>query len=160
MVVVGILWIPVIQGMQGACQFCATMYIVTVVSVAPCVCSIFVCVMVVVGILWIPVFQAMQGACQFCATMYIVTVVSVAPCVCSIFVCVMVVVGILWIPVIQGMQGAQLYFYIQAVSAYLAPPIASVYLLAVLWTRANERVTTSSSMIYFVFYKLLMVFFL
>jgi len=54
----------------------------------------------------------------------------------------MVVVGILWIPVIQGMQGAQLYFYIQAVSAYLAPPIASVYLLAVLWTRANERVTT------------------
>jgi len=53
----------------------------------------------------------------------------------------MVLVGILWIPVIQGMQGAQLYFYIQAVSAYLAPPIASVYLLAVLWPRANERVT-------------------
>jgi len=65
-----------------------------------------------------------------------------AGCVCSIFVCVMVGVGILWIPVIQGMQGAQLFFYIQAVSAYLAPPIASVYLLAVLWPRANERVTT------------------
>jgi len=57
----------------------------------------------------------------------------------------MVLIGILWIPVIQGMQGAQLYFYIQAVSAYLAPPIASVYLLAVLWRRANERVTMSLS---------------
>ena len=55
----------------------------------------------------------------------------------------MVVVGILWIPVIQGMQGAQLYVYIQAISAYLAPPIASVYLLAVLWSRANELVTVS-----------------
>ena len=65
-------------------------------------------------------------------------------CVCSIFVCVMVVVGILWIPVIQGMQGAQLFFYIQAISAYLSPPIASVYLLAVLWTCANERVSTLS----------------
>ena len=57
----------------------------------------------------------------------------------------MVLVGILWIPVIQGMQGAQLFFYIQAISAYLAPPIASVYLLAVLWPRANERVMISSS---------------
>jgi len=55
----------------------------------------------------------------------------------------MVAVGVLWIPVIQGMQGAQLFFYIQAVSAYLAPPIASVYLLAVLWPRANERVNNS-----------------
>ena len=69
---------------------------------------------------------------------------SCVVCVCSIFVCVMVVVGILWIPVIQGMQGAQLFFYIQAISAYLSPPIASVYLLAVLWTRANERVSTLS----------------
>jgi len=52
----------------------------------------------------------------------------------------MVVIGILWIPVIQGMQGAQLYIYIQAIGAYLAPPIACVYLLAVLWKRGNEMV--------------------
>jgi len=57
----------------------------------------------------------------------------------------MVLIGILWIPVIQGMQGAQLFFYIQAISAYLAPPIASVYLLAVLWPRANERVMSLAS---------------
>ena len=100
--------------------------------------------MVVVGILWIPVIQ---GSCCKPSCMFPLCV-SAPPrtlrCVSvrSIFVCVMVVVGILWIPVIQGMQGAQLYFYIQAISAYLAPPIATVYLLAVLWPRANERVMT------------------
>lgn len=56
-----------------------------------------------------------------------------------VFVCVMIGVSIVWIPIIQGMQGGQLYIYIQAVSAYLAPPIASVYLLAVLWKRGNEK---------------------
>jgi hypothetical protein len=52
----------------------------------------------------------------------------------------MVGIGIVWIPVIQGMQGAQLYIYIQAVSAYLAPPVACVYLMAILWRRGNEQV--------------------
>jgi len=52
----------------------------------------------------------------------------------------MVVIGILWIPIIESMQGAQLFIYIQAISAYLAPPIASVYLIAILWKRANETV--------------------
>jgi solute carrier family 5 (sodium/myo-inositol cotransporter), member 3 len=51
----------------------------------------------------------------------------------------MVFVGIIWIPVIKNMQGAQLYIYIQSVAAYLSPPIAAVYLLAVLWKRANEK---------------------
>jgi len=41
MVVVGILWIPVIQGMQAAHQFCATVCIMTVVSVAPCVFAVY-----------------------------------------------------------------------------------------------------------------------
>jgi len=52
----------------------------------------------------------------------------------------MVGIGIVWIPVIQTMQGGQLYIYIQAISAYLAPPIASVYLIAILWKRGNEKV--------------------
>ena len=52
----------------------------------------------------------------------------------------MVVIGILWIPIIQNMQGAQLYIYIQSVAAYLSPPIAAVYLLAILWKKANEKV--------------------
>lgn len=52
----------------------------------------------------------------------------------------MVIVGILWIPIIQNMQGAQLFIYIQSVSAYLSPPVASVFILAMLWKRTNEKV--------------------
>ena len=50
-------------------------------------------------------------------------------------------VGIAWIPIIKNMQGGQLYIYIQSVAAYLSPPIAAVYLLAVLWKRGNEQVS-------------------
>lgn len=50
----------------------------------------------------------------------------------------MVIISILWIPVIEKFQGGELYIYIQAVSSYLAPPIAAVYCLSVLWTRMNE----------------------
>ena len=57
-----------------------------------------------------------------------------------VFVCVMVVLSIIWIPVIANMQGGQLYIYIQAIAAYLSPPIAAVYLIAVLWKRGNEQV--------------------
>lgn len=53
----------------------------------------------------------------------------------------MVGVSILWVPVIQSMQGGQLYIYIQSVSGYLSPPIAAVYLLALLWKRNNELVS-------------------
>ena len=52
----------------------------------------------------------------------------------------MVVISIVWIPVIEEMQGGQLYIYIQSICAYLAPPIASVYCLSILWPRANEKV--------------------
>ena len=59
---------------------------------------------------------------------------------CRLFVIIMVVISILWIPVINEMQGGQLYIYIQSVCAYLAPPIASVYCMSILWPRANEKV--------------------
>lgn len=52
----------------------------------------------------------------------------------------MVAVSIAWIPVITVMQGGQLYHYIQAIAAQLAPPVAAVYILAVLWPRCNEKV--------------------
>ena len=52
----------------------------------------------------------------------------------------MVFIGILWIPIIQNMQGGQLYVYIQSVAAYLSPPIASIFLLSMLWKRTNEKV--------------------
>ena len=56
-----------------------------------------------------------------------------------VFVLFMVAVGIAWIPIIMNMQGGQLYIYIQSIAAYLSPPIAAVYVLAVIWKRANEN---------------------
>ena len=73
-----------------------------------------------------------------------------------VFLLVLVAVSITWIPIIQTMQGGQLFIYIQAnhhyspasfsklalqaISAYLSPPIAIVYLMAILSTRINEKV--------------------
>jgi solute:Na+ symporter, SSS family len=47
----------------------------------------------------------------------------------------MVLIGLLWIPVIQGSKG--LYFYLQAVQGYLAPPIFTVFFLGVFMKRLN-----------------------
>jgi len=49
---------------------------------------------------------------------------------------VLVGFGLLWIPLMQLISG-QLYQYIQSVQAYIAPPIAAVFLLGVLWQRVN-----------------------
>jgi SSS family solute:Na+ symporter len=50
---------------------------------------------------------------------------------------VMVLVAIVWIPVIQGAQG--LYFYLQAMQGYLAPPIFTVFFLGVFFKRLNAQ---------------------
>lgn len=51
---------------------------------------------------------------------------------------VLVAISILWIPLIQGMNNGQLFVYIQAISAYLSPPIAMVFCMAVVWKRMTE----------------------
>src|SRR5213594_3967563 len=50
---------------------------------------------------------------------------------------VMVLIGLLWIPVIQGGRG--LYFYLQGVQAYLAPPIFTVFFFGVFMRRLNAQ---------------------
>ena len=50
----------------------------------------------------------------------------------------MVGLGILWVPFIPYMS-SQLYIYLQSVQAYISPPIAAVFLLGVLWPRANRQ---------------------
>uniref|UniRef100_A0A8C4N5R7 Sodium/myo-inositol cotransporter 2 n=1 Tax=Eptatretus burgeri TaxID=7764 RepID=A0A8C4N5R7_EPTBU len=54
------------------------------------------------------------------------------------FVIFLVAVSVLWMPIVQEAQGGQLFVYIQAVSSYLQPPIASVFILACFWSRTNE----------------------
>ncbi|CAC5389578.1 SLC5A9 [Mytilus coruscus] len=56
-----------------------------------------------------------------------------------IFIIALVVISIIWIPVLQASQGGQLFNYIQSVTGYLAPPVLSLFLLAMLWKRTNEK---------------------
>lgn len=56
-----------------------------------------------------------------------------------LFIIVLVVVSVAWIPLIKSAQGAQLFIYINAVTGYIAPPLCSVFLLAILVPRINEQ---------------------
>ena len=51
---------------------------------------------------------------------------------------VLVLLGLAWIPLMQ-LISAQLYQYLQSVQAYISPPIASVFLLGILWPRGNAK---------------------
>jgi SSS family solute:Na+ symporter len=48
----------------------------------------------------------------------------------------LVAVGLAWLPFLKLMS-EQLYVYLQSVQAYISPPIATVFLLGVLWKGAN-----------------------
>lgn len=50
-------------------------------------------------------------------------------------------VGVGLIPVVQLIQGDQLFVYIQSITSYFSPPIAAIYLVAILWKRSNEHVS-------------------
>lgn len=54
------------------------------------------------------------------------------------FTFVLVIVGLLWIPLMKYISGT-LYQYIQSVQAYISPPIAAVFLLGLLYPRANAK---------------------
>ena len=52
---------------------------------------------------------------------------------------VVVVLGMLWIPIMEKIGGGVLYNYLQSVQSYIAPPIATVFLLGILWKRTNAQ---------------------
>ncbi len=60
----------------------------------------------------------------------------------------MVVIGMMWIPVIRGSKG--LYFYLQSVQGYLAPPIFTVFFLGIFWKRLNGKGCLAALVIGFV----------
>src|SRR5204863_3190162 len=61
----------------------------------------------------------------------------------------MVVLGLLWVPFIH-LISSQLYIYLQSVQAYISPPIASCFVLGILWTRLNGQGAISSLLTGFV----------
>ena len=50
----------------------------------------------------------------------------------------MVGFGLAWIP-LMSLISTQLYVYLQSVQSYISPPVAAVFLIGVLWPRANAR---------------------
>jgi SSS family solute:Na+ symporter len=51
---------------------------------------------------------------------------------------IMVILSLAWIPYIR-LLSSSLYTYIQSVQSYIAPPIAAVFLIGILWPRANAK---------------------
>jgi len=51
---------------------------------------------------------------------------------------VMVALSMLWVPFIKYLS-SEVYIYLQSVQAYISPPIAAVFLIGVLWPRANRQ---------------------
>src|SRR5689334_19285961 len=62
---------------------------------------------------------------------------------------VMVVLGLAWVPFIH-LISSQLYIYLQAVQAYISPPIAVCFIFGILWTRVNGAGAISSLLTGFV----------
>ncbi|XP_039717701.1 solute carrier family 5 member 4 isoform X1 [Pteropus medius] len=56
-----------------------------------------------------------------------------------LFIILLIVISILWVPLVQVSQNGQLFHYIEAISSYLGPPIAAVFLLAIFCKRVNEQ---------------------
>jgi SSS family solute:Na+ symporter len=50
---------------------------------------------------------------------------------------VVMCLGLFWIPVVPHLSD-ELYIYLQSVQGYMSPPIAAVFLVGVLWKRANS----------------------
>ncbi|WP_411030277.1 sodium:solute symporter [Spongiimicrobium sp. 3-5] len=50
-----------------------------------------------------------------------------------------VFLGIVWIPIMNKIGGGVLYQYLQSVQSYIAPPIAAVFVLGILWKRVNSQ---------------------
>lgn len=55
-----------------------------------------------------------------------------------VFILFLIGVSIAWVPILQSAQSGQLFDYIQSVTSYLGPPIASVFFLAIFVKRVNE----------------------
>jgi SSS family solute:Na+ symporter len=61
----------------------------------------------------------------------------------------LVVFGLLWIPLMRLISG-QIYQYLQSVQAYIAPPIAAVFLIGLLSRRVNARGAMAALLLGFV----------
>ncbi|KAG8597107.1 hypothetical protein GDO81_002164 [Engystomops pustulosus] len=55
-----------------------------------------------------------------------------------IFIVFLIGVSIAWVPILKEAQSGQLFDYMQSITSYLGPPIASVFILGIFVKRVNE----------------------
>lgn len=55
-----------------------------------------------------------------------------------LFTGVIVIIGILWIPLIRHLSN-QIYQYLQAVQAYISPPITAVFVTGIIWKKTTGK---------------------
>src|SRR5438034_611367 len=70
---------------------------------------------------------------------------------------VLVLLGVLWVPFIR-LISSQLFIYLQAVQAYISPPIAVCFIFGILWPRLNADGAMASLLTGFVLGSLRLVF--
>jgi SSS family solute:Na+ symporter len=56
---------------------------------------------------------------------------------------VIVILAIIWVVYIKSISGS-LYMFLQSITAYIAPPITAVFIMAIYWSRANEKGATTT----------------
>jgi SSS family solute:Na+ symporter len=112
--------------------------------------------LVVAGLL-AALMSSLAGAFNACSTLFTMDIYQkLRPAVSQhqlvwtgrVATAVMVLIGLLWIPVIQGGKG--LYFYLQGVQAYLAPPIFTVFFFGVFMKRLNAQGALAALIVGFV----------
>jgi SSS family solute:Na+ symporter len=54
--------------------------------------------------------------------------------------------SVAWIPIVEGMN-EELYYYIQSVISYIAPPIAVVFVAGIVWRRATATAAISTLLV-------------
>ena len=59
---------------------------------------------------------------------------------------VIVILGIIWIPIIEKIGGGVMYQYLQNVQSYIAPPVAAVFILGIVWKRVNSKAAITTLM--------------
>ncbi|KAF6001839.1 hypothetical protein F1559_004138 [Cyanidiococcus yangmingshanensis] len=59
---------------------------------------------------------------------------------------VLCALSVAWIPIVEGMD-EELYYYIQSVISYIAPPIAVVFVAGILWRRATAAAAMTTLLV-------------
>ena len=59
---------------------------------------------------------------------------------------VIVILGIIWIPIMEKIGGGVMYQYLQNVQSYIAPPVAAVFILGIIWKRVNSKAAITTLM--------------